>query len=253
MRRLADLQIEQEYGVLGDGDGGGNYLEMAAPEAAAPVRQVETGTAAAKPAEIIETEQELEARASERAELLSAAADDDSILVGADGQAIPTGAREAIKTYLELLEQYPNYERNDQVLYQLSRAYDEIGDPDEAMAVMNRFVVEYPYSRYVDEVYFRRGEYYFVRKKYLDAEESYDRVVRMGSTSSYYELALYKLGWSLYKQEMYEEALHQYIAMLDNRLATGFDFDTLDEVDDEHRVTDTFRVISLSFSNLGGP
>ena len=135
----------------------------------------------------------------------------------------------------------------------MSRAYDEIGQPDEAMAVMDRLVARYPYSRYVDEVHFRRGEYYFVRKKYLAAEEAYGAIIGMGSTSSYYELALYKQGWALYKQEMYEEALHRYIAMLDHRLSIGFDFDAVYDQDDEHRIADTFRVVSLSFSNLGGP
>ncbi len=46
---------------------------------------------------------------------------------------LPTGPREAIKTYQAILETYPNYERNDKVLYQMSRAYDEVGQPDEAM------------------------------------------------------------------------------------------------------------------------
>jgi len=41
--------------------------------------------------------------------------------------------------------------------------------------------------------------------------------------------------------------------MLDYRLSIGYDFDEVDEENDEHRVTDTFRVVSLSFSNLGGP
>ena len=57
-------------------------------------------------------------------------------------------------TKLLRLETYPNYERNDQVLYQMSRAYDEIGQPDEAMKVMDRLVAEYPYSKYIDEVHF---------------------------------------------------------------------------------------------------
>ena len=101
-------------------------------------------------------------------------------LVGADGAPIPTGPREAIRTYQKILEQYPDYERNDRVLYQMSRAYDEIGQPDEAMEVMNRLVREYPHSRHIDEVHFRRGEYYFVRKKFIDAENAYGAAIAMG-------------------------------------------------------------------------
>jgi outer membrane protein assembly factor BamD (BamD/ComL family) len=74
----------------------------------------------------------------------------------------------------------------------------------------------------------------------------------MGPRSEYYELALYKFGWALYKQEFYEEALHKYIALLDHKLSIGYDFDARHEEEDERRVADTFRVISQSFSNLGG-
>ena len=251
MRRLADLQIEQEYGVIG---GGAKIVEMAAPDAATPTaRIVAEGPNDATPVEPSESDREFENRATARAELLTSSSDLNTLLPGEEAGQVPAGPREAIKTYWQILETYPNYERNDQVLYQLSRAYDEIGEPDKAMEVMSRFISEYPYSRFMDEVYFRRGEYYFVRKKFLDAEESYGAIISKGSSSSYYELALYKLGWALYKQEMYEEALHNYIAMLDHRQSIGYDFDQDFEANDEHRIADTFRVISLSFSNLGGP
>jgi tetratricopeptide (TPR) repeat protein len=255
MRRLADLQIEQEYGVIGGGGttASGQVVEMAAPESASLIKQPATVEAAARrPATPGESDLAFEERATQREELLTASESFDSTLPLGD-EPIPAGPREAIQTYQEILEKYPHYERNDQVLYQMSRAWDEIGQPDEAMAVMDRLVAEYPYSRFVDEVHFRRGEYYFVRKKYLAAEEAYAAVIGMGSTSSYYELALYKQGWALYKQDMYDEALHRYIAMLDHRHSIGFDFDAVYEEDDEHRIADTFRVISLSFSNLGGP
>ena len=245
MRRLADLQIEQAYGVMGSGD----IVEMATPDTAAPTQQIVAERQSKQPAPDRESDEDFVERASQREVLL--ANDVEPVLPG-EG-TVPLGPREAIKTYWEILETYPNYERNDQVLYQLSRAYDEVGDPDTAMEVMDRFIAEYPYSRYMDEVYFRRGEYFFVRKKFLDAEESYAQIVAMGAATDYYELGLYKLGWSLYKQEFYKEALNQYIAMLDYRLSIGFDFDADDDEEDDHRLADTFRVISLSFSNLGGP
>ena len=92
-----------------------------------------------------------------------------------------------------------------------------------------------------------------MRRKFASAEEAYEAVVTMGSTSSYYELALYKLGWTLYKQEFYEEALHEYIALLDYKVSTGYDFDAKHEEEEAKRIADTLQVISLSLSNLGGP
>ena len=79
------------------------------------------------------------------------------------------------------------------------------------------------------------------------------RSFSLAQDSSYFELALYKLGWALYKQEFYELALHRFIALLDYKLSVGYDFDAQNTEDDERRVADTYRVISLSFSNLGGP
>jgi len=260
MRRLADLQIEQAYGVIGSGE----LVEMEAPDAAsrsalpAPDSTANTSEIAIEhessgPPAPKESEQDFEQRATVRKELLTESTQYDMQSPGGESEPVPGGPLEAIETYRQILETYPNYERNDKVLYQLSRAYDEIGQPDEAMAVMDRLVARYPYSKYIDEVHFRRGEYFFVRKKYLDAEDAYAAIIDIGRTSSYYELGLYKLGWTLYKQEFYEEALHNYVAVLDYRSSIGYDFEQDYEENDEYRVTDTFRVISLSFSNLGGP
>ena len=260
MRRLADLQIEQAYGVMGTGEiveleapDSATQADLPAPEIAANAGEPETEQESTGPLAPTESEQDFEQRATERQELLTGSAEFDAQLPVSESAPVPGGPLEAIETYQKILADYPNYERNDKVLYQMSRAYDEIGEPDQAMEVMDRLVARYPYSKFVDEVHFRRGEYFFVRKKYLDAESAYGSIVGMGSTSSYYELALYKLGWTLYKQEFYEEALHNYVAMLDFRQSIGYDFDQDFEEIDEHRVIDTFRVISLSFSNLGGP
>jgi len=162
------------------------------------------------------------------------------------------GALEAVELYKKLLTKYPTYERNDQVLYQMSRAYEELGRVDEAMEVMDRMVREYPKSRYMDEVQFRRAEYFFTRKRYLQAEEAYGSIVAMGVSSSYYQLALYKLGWTFYKQEFYDEALHRFIALLDHKVSAGYDFAQTADEQERKRIDDTFRIISLSFSNLGG-
>jgi len=265
MRRLADLQLEREYGIVGAGPQppattGSAELEAHQTVSIAALFDTPTGGRKAARADG-ESDAAFEQRASDLTGTLAGNDDVSDLVPEGMSDSVPAGPVEAIRTYRRILETYPNYERNDQVLYQMSRAYDELGRPDEAVEVMARLVREYPYSRYVDEVRFRRGEYYFVRRQYLDAEDEYGAIIDLGASSSYYELALYKLGWALYKQELYEEALGQFLAMLDHRVAIGYDFDTdYAEVagdeegeSDEHRIADTFRVISLSFSNIGGP
>src|SRR5258706_111033 len=99
--------------------------------------------------------------------------------------------------------------------HQKARAFDELGRTEDAIAVIEQLIARYPRSRHLDEVEFRRAEYFFVRKRFVDAEKAYASVTALGARSEYYELALYKLGWSLYKQDLLEEALHEYVALLD--------------------------------------
>ena len=47
---------------------------------------------------------------------------------------------EAIKLYSSLLKAYPDYPRNDQVLYQLARAYETTGQPEKALATLDDIV-----------------------------------------------------------------------------------------------------------------
>jgi tetratricopeptide (TPR) repeat protein len=255
MRRLADLQIEKQFGIR---NGPARPREMAAP-ATAQLRASDlantSNPVAGGGAALRESDLDFERRTT--AEGLLSASNDTAVIadgrarVGAD--ADPAGPLEAIELYNKLLTEYPNYEHRDKVLYQMSRAYDELGRTEEAIATMERLIGASPHSEHLDEVQFRRGEYFFTRRRFRDAEAAYSAVIGVGTRSSYYELALYKLGWTFYKQEFYEEALHKYMALLDYKVSIGYDFDQTHEEEDERRVADTYRVISLSFNNLGGP
>lgn len=288
LRRLADLKIQQEYGTVEGVTRNERTLAAAetrpieataataptapmalpppvttAPVVVAAARKKEReakadpkkkgkskGKETSAPAR--ESSQDFEARASKTAPIQAAAPTQP--LVAPDGSAaeLQGSAGEAVKLYQKLLAKYPNYERNDQVLYQLAHAYEELGLVDEAVKVMSQIPRDYPKSRYYDEVQFRIGEYYFTRKKFLDAEDAYKSVVDQGPGSSYYELGLYKLGWTFYKQELYEDALHRFVALLDYKIKTGYDFENPKDTLAHQRIQDTYQVISLAFSNLGG-
>jgi len=245
MRRLADLQLEKRFGIRA---GDGKPREMAAPEFAprpvGPPAEAPNPAAAAANAGPSESEQDFERRTTAQSEIPAGPARTD---------ADAAGPLEAIALYDRLLTEYPDYEHSDKVLYQKARAYDELGRTEEAMETMERLIRTNPHSEHYDEVQFRRGEYFYTRRQFRDAEAAYAAIVKLGPESSYHELALYKLGWTLYKQEFYEEALHKYMALLDYKVSIGYKFDETHEEDDERRVADTFRVISLSFTNLGGP
>jgi TolA-binding protein len=251
MRRLADLKLEKEFGLLGDGE----IVELTAPERM-QVPAADTGRPSGAPAPqgaAAESEEAFERRAAGEAQRVPAQRSVAQGLPGPTTAAPPAGPLEAIALYDQILATYPDYPHNVEVLYQKSRAYDELGRTDEAIAVMEQLIAAHPRTPHIDEVQFRRGEYFFTRKKFFEAEKAYSAITAAGPGSEYYELALYKLGWTFYKQEMHEEALDEYTRLLDHKVSVGYDFDQKSDEDSERRIADTFRVISLSFSSLGGP
>ena len=290
LRRLADLKIQKEYEIVDETrlqqetqqvlQNDENILADEKAESLIPiansisqatdidapetgfvpvVAKIEKESIATKDspiADISEGEKTFSERAGKKIDL--ARSKTDKIVLpgkksGKDEVDMQTaGAKEAIELYKGLLKKYPLFERNDQVLYQLSRAYEETGQVDIAMLTLEQLITKYPQSRHIDEAQFRRAEYFFTRKKYLDAEESYQAVINGGKGSEFYELALYKQGWAYFKQDLYEEALQDYIKMLDYKIETGYDLDNIDNKIEKKRIDDTYRVISLSFSYLGG-
>jgi cellulose synthase operon protein C len=167
-------------------------------------------------------------------------------------------ATEAIHLYSALLKAYPKYERNDSVLYQLARAYELNAQPDKAMASLDQLVTSYPNSHYIDEAQFRRGELLFSSKAYPKAQGAYEAVIKIGSSSPFYNQSLYKHGWSLFKQGENERSLDSFAGVLDSVLMSKRSPPELIELETLSRpnrelVEDTFRVMSITFSYLDGP
>ncbi len=261
MRRLADLKLEKEYGLLGSTKPRAIPADtptraklppptQIAPATTAPVPVTGANDRTAIPSDG-ESLREFEARAAAPSALAPASALPDLALPGA--VAHPSSAPlEALALYDQILTAYPDYPHNDQVLYQKARAFDELGRVDEAIEVSAILVEKYPGSRHLDEIQFRRAEYFFTRRKFLDAEKAYAAIVPMGPRSEYFELALYKLGWTYYKQMLLPEALASYVKLLDHKVETAYDFDQTADEADAQRIADSHRVMSLCFSDLGG-
>jgi TolA-binding protein len=167
-----------------------------------------------------------------------------------------------IEMYEQLLKSYPNYAKNDLVLYQLARAYEAEGRIDESLATLDRLIAEYPRTTHLDEAQFRRGETLFVQQRYRDAGRAYAYVLGVGDSSPFYEQSLYKHGWALFKQQQYDDSMESFFALLDRQLGT--DNDASGDRDpaalyaamgraQQELVDDTFRVLSIGFSYLDGP
>lgn len=253
LRRLADLKIQSVEGVY---DEPSQLPAGAAPgktKVTSPIGKKSSSDKSPKKAESIQSIEKRSATttaesstSSQLGKVQSASSMQQQILQD------DASSKEAIAIYKKLLKKYPDYERNDQVLYQLARAYGIRGQQNQAMNTLDRIIKEYPYTPLIDEVQFRRGEVLFVRKQYRSSEHAYGIVVKAGRRSRFYDQALYKHGWSLFKQSRYEEGLDSFIKLIDSKAAGGRaaveNFSTIDR----QRFNDTLRVTSFSFSYLGG-
>jgi cellulose synthase operon protein C len=180
------------------------------------------------------------------------------------GAAAIAGApdyRAAVAQYREFLTNFPNDPRNDRVLYQLARAQEQSGNLEGALQTLTRLVTRYPGTVHAEEAHFRQGELLFTMSNYKAAEAAYAEVLRSDQRTPFYERALYMQGWSLFKQGRLEDALKPFFAVLDIKLG-GLNIRERDEPDladvrvltraDRELVEDTFRVMSISLSNLRG-
>jgi len=154
-----------------------------------------------------------------------------------------------------LIENYP-LQKHDRLIYQLSREYEESGERDAALNGLNRLVAQYPETQYFDEAQFRRGEILFSKRQFGDAEKAYAQVVafrKFEDKSIYYEQAVYKQGWSQFKQSHYNEALNSFMHLLDLHAVNGEL--KLAEMKPSERdfVEDAMRAINLSFTYQAGP
>ena len=155
MRRLADLKLEKEYGILGDGKivevdapadrrrGGAGRAIAHCEDRCASCRQAapRRDSAGRRDGIRARTRTARDCPAARRSGKSAAALD---VPEGVGGDLRAAGPLEAIKLYDALLEKYPHYANRDQVLYQKARAYDELGRTAEAMKVMEQLIAANP-------------------------------------------------------------------------------------------------------------
>lgn len=180
-------------------------------------------------------------------------------LSGEDAKSIEAGQREteaSIRLYTTYLETHPNHPNNDQILYQLAKAYELNGQPDKSLEILDRIMHFYPATKHRDEVQFRRGEMLFLLRRYQASEQAYQDIITNNQQSIFYEKALYKYGWTRFKTNRYRAALDPFFIIMDRKQQQGMlqmDRPVDDLVGTERElIVDTLRAISLSFAYLYG-
>lgn len=156
-----------------------------------------------------------------------------------------------ILRYEDLLERFPDYVGNPRVYYQLAWAHELKGEPSKTLTTLTRLLERFPSQANRAEVEFRRAEILFSQRDYVQAEIAYNDILQLDQNGEFFERALFKHGWSVFKQGDMLRALESYFTVLDRNFTPARDQVGFSRSEQE-LLDDTLRIISISFAYLEG-
>lgn len=114
-----------------------------------------------------------------------------------------------IDLFEQLLARWPDDRNADGALYLLGYCRMETGREDAAFDAFDALVKRFPDSRFAAETWTRIGEYHFDTGALADAMDAYREVLEHPD-SPYYDKALYKLAWTHYRLDEYDDAIARF-------------------------------------------
>lgn len=116
---------------------------------------------------------------------------------------------EAIKLYRSILDDYPAYPRNDEVLFNLAYNMYETDRKKEAVALYWDLIKKHPRSRFIPDAYLQMGEHFFNSNDVVKAQKAYQHALDTGEPRVK-NFAIYKLAWCDYNVGEYRAALEKF-------------------------------------------
>lgn len=121
---------------------------------------------------------------------------------------------ESVNAYRRVVDNFPEYPALDETLYYLGFALVQMGKQVDAYPYFARLVRESPNSQYVPDALLNIGEYYFNVGQMEDALKIYTEVENFKDSTAY-GLAIYKKGWCFFNLARHEEAMNQFLVVID--------------------------------------
>jgi TolA-binding protein len=116
---------------------------------------------------------------------------------------------EAQEIYKEILTQYPDYARLDEVIYRLGSGLIEAGKDGLATSYLQRLVNNYPNSIYLPDANLALAELFFKQENLMIARDKYQEVLKHKDNDNY-DFALYKLGWVYYNLGEFRDSINTF-------------------------------------------
>ncbi|MEE2755885.1 MAG: tetratricopeptide repeat protein [Myxococcota bacterium] len=112
----------------------------------------------------------------------------------------------ALNEYQQLLKEFPNYRRIDEVMYYLGKGLITAGKKRQGAAYMRKMFLAHPRSKYKTAAHLAVAEFYFDEDLLTLAQTQYIEVLK-DKQSPQYPVALYKLGYVHYNLQAYDESI----------------------------------------------
>jgi len=159
---------------------------------------------------------------------------------------------QAIDMSLQILQRFPAVPFRDKVTYRIALYYSEQGDRVKAAEYYVRLTKETKDPDLLEECYFRLGEYFFDQKDYSSTIKYYSQVVESWD-NPFFDMALYKLGWSYYNVDDFAKAISTFVYLIqDLELLKDVEAATGDKSKTDLR-QEAIEYIAACFAEYGGP
>jgi len=131
----------------------------------------------------------------------------------------------AIKAYVEIRNNFPDYPDYDEILFAIAYEIDQMAtalDMDQkdkkasyrerARVFYQELIRNYPRSRFIPHAWMAFGEYYFHEARDVDrAMRAYEKVVEWGEANNpNYVIAMYYQAWCLFNMQEFKKTINQF-------------------------------------------
>ncbi|CAM3293864.1 tetratricopeptide repeat protein [Rhodothermus bifroesti] len=123
----------------------------------------------------------------------------------------------ALKRYPEAIRYYRQAasEGEDYALYQIGQAYYNAGNAEEALRTFNQLLTEYPDSPWREEALYQIGYIHFLNQRYDAAIAAYRRLIESAPNDPLAAKAQYGIGDALFNAGRMEAAVNAYKQVLE--------------------------------------
>lgn len=158
----------------------------------------------------------------------------------------------SLELYQQIIDNFPHSNLLDDAFYHKAFILEQLDQKDTALVIYQQVIDEFPDSKYVPDAMMRIGEYYFNPpiNNIEKAIEIYKQILYYKDSPKYDE-ALYRLGWSYYRLDMYPEAV-SYFTILADDVERSKELDPTKKYTNPDLRDESIEYIGISFLDYGG-